>query len=95
MEVGEGQTRHHLFARRKTWLPQSRAMWKSVGKACRWKHPPAPPVRMLFQDDRAAPAVLSFLRETRVGKMAKMAHPEEEVGEEREEEGEEGSPGPP
>ena len=50
---------------------------------------------MLFQDDRATPAVLTFLRETKVGKMINLTPPEEEEREEREEEGEEGGPDPP
>ena len=67
-------------------------------KACGWKHPRAPSVWTLFQDDRGTPTVLSFLRETRVGKMVCLAPPvveDREEGEIREEEGEEGGPGPP
>ena len=44
-------------------------MWKSVGKAREWKHPRAPPDRLLFQEEKAAPAVLDFLRESKVGRI--------------------------
>ena len=48
-------------------------MWRSVGKACGWKRPRAPSIRMLFRDDRATPAVPTFLRETKVGRMVNLA----------------------
>ena len=51
---------------------------------------------LLFDDDRATKAVLSFLRVTKVGQMVTI--PPRGRGEEREEdevEGEEGGPGPP
>ena len=35
------------------------------GKACEWKHLRAPTVRLLFQDERATPVVLNFLRDTK------------------------------
>ena len=80
-----------------------------MGKACEWKHPRAPTVRLLFEDDRATPAVLDFLRDTRVGRVFTPAALEE-CGEDGLEElelrpwegeggwnenGEEGGPGPP
>ena len=84
-------------------------LWKEVGKACQWKHPRAPTVRLLFQDERATPAVLSFLRDTKVGRITSREvpagveweeldegielWPAEDVG--RDEEGGEGGPGPP
>ena len=43
---------------------------------------------------RVTPAVLTFLRETRAGRMINLAPPEEEEGGKREE-GEESGPGPP
>ena len=78
-------------------------MWRRIEKLCEWERPRAPSVRLMFDDVRAAPAVLSFLRDTRVGQMVSM-HPrgeEEEEdgddsgGEDDESEGEEGGPGPP
>ena len=65
---------------------------------CEWKRPRAPTVRLMFDDVRAAPAVLTFLRDTRVGVMVPLALRERWAGEgSREEgrEGEEGGPGPP
>lgn len=53
---------------------------ESVGKACGWKHPWAPSVRRLFDDDRATPAVLNFLRETNVGRLILLVPSEEEGG---------------
>ena len=62
-----------------------------------WEKPRAPSVRLLFDDMRAAPAVLTFLRDTRVGRIISLAPREEERAEEAESEseGEEGRSGPP
>ena len=49
-------------------------------KACERKHPRAPSIKTLFQGDRAAPAVLTFLRETKVGRMITLAPPDSEEG---------------
>ena len=43
-------------------------MWKDVDYLCGWKHPRAPRMALLFGDERATRAVLSFLRKTKVGK---------------------------
>ena len=64
------------------------------------KEPRAREVRLLFDDVRAAPAVLSLLRVTRVGRIIPQAlrrRREGEVGREidREGEGDEGGAGPP
>ena len=54
-----------------------------------------PAVRAMFGDQRATPAVLTFLGDTRVGRMVSLA-PRGEIGwEEDSSEGEEGGPGPP
>ena len=45
---GERQSRHHLFIKCRAWEAQIRELWKCVGKACKWKHPRAPTVRLLF-----------------------------------------------
>ena len=37
------------------------------------EHPRAPSARQLFQDDRAIPAVLTLLRETKVGRVINLA----------------------
>ena len=57
---GKQQTRHHLFAECRVCAPQTRRMWKVVGKACRWRHPKAPSVRQLWKD-KATEAVWAFL----------------------------------
>ena len=88
--------------------PPDKRPLESIGKACRWKHPRAQTVRLLFEDQRATPAVLHFLRETKVGRVVTLAPPEVEWEEELEEvnlwleeeegqesENEEGGPGPP
>ena len=52
----------------------------------------------MFGDQRATPAVLTFLRDTQVGKMVSLATRGEnwwEEDEDSESEGEEGGPGPP
>ena len=69
---GERQARRHLFVKCRT------CVWKSVAKACGWKHSRASSIRMLFQDGRATPAVLTFLREIKIGRMINPAPPEEE-----------------
>lgn len=53
-------------------------------EACGWKHPWAPSVGTLFQDDRETPAFLTFFRETRVGGMISLAPMVEEGREEGE-----------
>ena len=75
---GEQRSRHHLFVKCRAREIQIRELWRSVGKACKWKHPRAPTVRLLFEDERATPAVLNFLRDTKVGHMVTLAPPEEE-----------------
>jgi len=47
-------------------------MWRDVGKACRWRHPRAPAVRLLFKE-KAIPALLDFLRRTRVGEIVSLS----------------------
>ena len=66
---GERQSRYHLFFQCRRWAPESKKMWRDIGKACGWRHPRAHAVRHLFEDDRATPAVLTFIRTTRVGGM--------------------------
>ena len=81
-----------------TWAGQARVMWKRVAKLCEWKRPRAPAVRLLFDDVRAAPAVLTFLRDTQVERMVPLALGERWTGEdnrEEEREGGKGGPGPP
>ena len=87
---GERQSRHHHFRSCRAWARQAREMWKDIGKACGWKHPRAPSVRLLWKE-KATDAVLAFLRDTRVGCMVTL-RPQEE-GEDSE--GEEGGRGPP
>ena len=76
-------------------------MWRSVEKACEWKHPQAPTVRLL------TPVVLTFLRDTEAGRAVALTSLEEEwegleevdlwptEAEGQDEEGEKGGPGPP
>ena len=79
-------------------------MWQRVEKDCKWETPRA----SLFRDERATPAFLEFLEDTRVGKVPGLAlfgvQEESEQGEivlwSEDEEGpgsenEEGEPGPP
>lgn len=67
------QTRHHFFVRCEAWAPQPRKLWKSIGKACRWKHIRALWTKTLFEREKDTPAVLTFLREARVGEMVSRA----------------------
>ena len=103
---GERQTRLHLFSRCRRWTPEIRELWRRVEAECEGG-PRAPSVRRLFRDPRATPAVLDFLRDTRVGKMPGLelhGVREDELGRDMElwadeessaEEEEEGGPGPP
>lgn len=70
--TGERMSRFHLVARCRAWVGQRRVLWKRVERLCEWGRPRAPAVRLLFDDVRATPAVLSFLRDTRVGKMVSL-----------------------
>ena len=73
-------------------------MWRRVAKLCRWERPQAPEVRLLFDDARAVPAALSFLRDARVGRIDPLAIRERWAGEDGREdnrEGEEGGLSPP
>ena len=89
-DSGEPHSRHHLFAICRAWTPQARKMWMDIGKACGWKHPKVPSIRLLWREE-AKEAVPEFLRDTRAGCIVTMRPPEEE-GEESE--GEKGGPGP-
>ena len=66
---GERQKRFHLFVRLRRRGPKIRSLWKRVERDCDWGSPRAPSVRLLFGDARAAPAVLEFLEDTRMGRM--------------------------
>ena len=48
-------------------------MWKSVGGACGWKHPRAPSVQLLSQDDKATP----FLQGNNIGRVINLSSFEE------------------
>ena len=63
---GKRQTCHHLFTECRAWAPQIGRLWKRIEKDCKWQHPRAPSVRLLWEEE-AAEAVLEFLEDTRVG----------------------------
>ena len=105
---GERQSRHHLFTRCRRWTPEIKRMWQRVERDCERETSRTPSVRLLFRDERATPAFLELLEDTKVGKMLGLAlfgvqEEESEVGElvlwSEDEEGpgnenEEGGPGP-
>ena len=93
-DTGERQSRSHLVAKCPAWAGQARVMWKRIERLCEWKRPRAPSVRAMFQNQRATPAVLTFLRDTRVGRMVSVT-PQGDGRREKDSEGEEGGPGPP
>ena len=66
---GERQSRNRRFFRRGRWAPESRKLWKNVGRACEWMHPRAPLVWLL----KTTPVVLAFLRGAKAGGMANLA----------------------
>ena len=94
--TGERQSRFHLVARCPAWAGQARVVWKRIGGLCEKRGPVTPSVRAMFGDQRATPAVLTFLRGTRVGRVISLAPRGENWWEEdSESEGEEGGPSPP
>ena len=70
---GERQTHHHLLIRCRRWTPEIKRMWQRVERGCEWEPPRPPSVRLLFRDERATPAPLEFLADTRVGRMPGLA----------------------
>ena len=48
-------------------------MWRRFARLCEWEGPMPPEVRLLFDDVRAAPAVLSILRDTPIRKIIPQA----------------------
>ena len=70
--TGERMSRFHLVARCRRRTGQQRVLWKRVERLCECDRPRARTVRLLFDDVRATPAMLSFLRDTRVGKMVSL-----------------------
>ena len=73
-------------------------MWRRIEKLCGWEEPRPQVVRLLFDDVRAAPAVLTFLRDTWVGRIVPQAFRRRREGgidREMDREGEEGRPGLP
>ena len=49
-EGGKRQTRHHLFTECRAWIPQTRRLWRDIGKAHGWKHPKAPSGKWLWME---------------------------------------------
>ena len=85
----ERQSLRHLLGNGEAWRAQIQELWKEVGKRCGWKHLKTPRIALLFNDERATKAVLSFLRRTKVRQMVTIGP----RGGEDEEEGEEEGPG--
>ena len=73
-------------------------MSKWIERLCEREGLRPPKVRFLFDDVRAFAAVLTSLRDTRIGKIVPQAlrrRRKGEIGREVDREGEEGRPGPP
>ena len=71
---------------------------EGLRRLCEWERPRAPEVRLLFDDVRATPAVLTSLQDMRVGKIVPHALKRRREGEDGRKvvrEGEEGGPGLP
>ena len=87
-----------LFTECQALLPQTRRLWKRVGKGCGGERPRAPAVGKLWKE-KATEAVLEFLEDTPVGRWlpagAARAPREEVSGEVVGSEGQEGGPGSP
>ena len=60
------QTGYHLFTVCRAWLPQTRGMRRTIGKANRWLHPRAPAIKWLWKE-KSTEVVLGVLRDTRIG----------------------------
>ncbi|KAA8892951.1 hypothetical protein FN846DRAFT_923949 [Sphaerosporella brunnea] len=70
---GNRQSRENLFTECNRWLPQVRELWRSVEKELGWKHLRWRSVAELFQEEKATPATLQFLPDTRVGQVVAVA----------------------
>ena len=68
-DTGERQSRFHLVVRCPAWAGQARVMRRRIGRLCEWERPRAPSVLLMFNDVWASPAILTFLRNTRMGQM--------------------------
>ena len=79
-ETGQRQTLFHLVARCPTLRGQQRVLWRRVERLGDWEEPRAREVKLLFDDVRAAPAVLTFLRDTQVGGVDSPPGPQEKEG---------------
>ena len=66
---GERQSRYHLLVKCERWTPEIRGLWQRVEVDCEWGSPRVPSVCLLYRDARAAPALLEFLEDTKVGRM--------------------------
>ena len=64
---GERQTRFHLFIKCRRWEPEIKRVWQRIRSDCVWGG--APSIRWLFGDEKAVPAILEFLEDTRVGRV--------------------------
>ena len=62
--------RYHLLVKCQRWVPEIRRLWQRVEADCKRGAPRAPSARLLFQNARATPAPLEFLKDTRVGRMS-------------------------
>ena len=69
----ERQSRFRLTARCPARAGQARVVWRRIEELCEWKRPWAPSVRSMFDDARATPAELSFLRDPWIGGMISFA----------------------
>ena len=91
-QTGAGDAaRHHLLVNCEAWKTHIPELWKDVGKRCGRKNRRTPRIALLFDDERATKAVLSFLRRTKVWRMVTIPPRDIELGEENEESG--GEPG--
>ena len=88
------QTGYHLFTECRAWLPQTRRMRRTIGKANRWMHPRAPAIKWLWKE-KSTEAVLGVLRDTRIGCInTRRALPRKRLGDEMSRSGGEGKKGP-
>lgn len=70
-ERGE-KSRHCIFVECEAWALQIKTLWKMLGKPAA-ETPSGPTVRTLSQEEKATPAVLTFLRKPQVGRFATLA----------------------
>ena len=83
-DSSERWSQYHLVVNYGAWAPRRKGMRKEIGKAYSWKHPRTPPVRAMFEDERAMDSVRIFIWVGHVATIAHLGKEEADVADEEE-----------